>query len=185
MKSQKPIKPLVVRTVGTFYLSVMAGRSRFIELVKNFLFLTKLPERVLAPVFNFLRERKFRTIIRLDNLRLISKIDDCPLNTIHRIICGLLLIGINEPFARSFVYHGILIKLHIVNDRTCRALSRNVLHVELPFHADLFRRIIGLGLIRLPFPNILIKPIAPQISVKRSGVARIGIIQPQFSVQLV
>lgn len=185
MKPQKLIKAFVIRPVGTFDFPVISRSSRLYRFMLYSLFLAEFIKGMLPPAFHFLRERKFRAIIRLYNLRLIAKIQNCPPYAIDGIIRYLFTIRIYEPLARGFVYHGVLIEILIFEYRTCRALFRNVFHVELPFYTNMFGRVIWFWLIRYVLPLMLIKAGAPQITIECYRVALICVIQPQFSVKLI
>lgn len=148
-------------------------------------FQTELVEGMQPPALDLLREREFNSVICLNDLRLIAEINDRPSDTVHRIIGDLFPIRIDEPLARGFVNDGILIKVFVFENTARRALSRYALNVKLPLLADMFGRIIRLGLIGFPLRLVFIKTAAPQIPIERDRITAVSIVLPQFAVQLI
>lgn len=136
------IKPLLIVAVTSFNLSVMAGGSGTDSFVLNSNFVAQHIQWMCT--VGFLLMCKFAAIIRLEYLRMVTKVGNRSFEKVYSRVAALLHIWINKSFSGGFINHCVLIEL--LRDGAGIAGSRNILHIHLPFDAKLIRCIVRLGL---------------------------------------
>ena len=83
---------------------------------------------------------KFKAIIRLYDFWLIAKMLDGHFDKFHTGVGRLLAEGVDKSLPTGFVNDCILIEF--VGHSSYVAGFENIFHIELPFYAQLFRRIV-------------------------------------------
>ena len=126
---------------------------------------------------------KLSSIVRLQDLGFIPKVQDGPFEEIHGGVPALFQVGIQKAFPGGFVKDGILIKL--LRHGAAVAGFWNVFDVHLPFHTQLSGRVVRLGLIGLFCGRSTAGITEPAVNaVKGPRVTGIAFLGTQFSVQL-
>lgn len=124
---------------------------------------------------SFPKMSELKTIVRLDNFRLVAKVLDSHLDKLDSGMRRLLSERKNEPFPTSLVNHGVLVKL--IWHCACITMLRNIFDVHLPLDAQLSRRVIGfwhIGFL-LAF-SWFEEPHFPQNPKERAGVSVISLV---------
>ena len=125
---------------------------------------------------------KFCTVIRLEDLGLVSKIGDCPFDKVNGGITTLLHIREEEPLPGSFINHGILVKL--LRDAAGIAGCGDIFHIHLPFHAQPGGSVIWFRLVCFPFDRSMVKITQPSAdAVERGGVPFVAFCCQEFSIK--
>ena len=132
------VEAFLVVPVAALYLTVVPWSPGPDLLVLNTQILAKKVQRMNA--VGLAGMRKFATVIRLNDPGSVSKIGDGALYKINRGVTALLTIRIDKAFPGCLVNHGVLVEA--LRRLSYIARGWNVFYIHLPFHAELFRRII-------------------------------------------
>ncbi len=141
------VETFLVVSVAALYLPVMLGRPGTDPLVLDVQPGTEDIQYV-DPV-GFLEIGKLKTVVRLKNLRLVTKVVYSPVKEVHGGVAALLHIRVDKALTGSFLDNGVLIKLLSVFAAVTG--SRDKFNIHLPFNAKEGRSIIFLGLVFLLF----------------------------------
>ena len=96
------IEPLLVVSVAAFHFTVMPRRSRANCFVDDMKLTAKSIQRMNA--ICLLGVCKLSTVVRLNHLRRITKVNDRTLHKIYRAEAAVLFVGIDEAFSVGLVY---------------------------------------------------------------------------------
>ena len=125
---------------------------------------------------------KFCTVIRLEDLGLVSEIGDCPFDKVHGGITALLHIRVEEPLPGSLINHSILVKL--LRDTAGIAGCGDIFHIHLPFHAQSRGSVIWFWLVCFLFGRSMVKITHPAAdAVERSRVPCVAFGGQEFSIK--
>ena len=109
---QKIIKPLLIISVTSFYLSVVPWRFRANRLAIHVNFIAKHIEGVDS--IRFCRVAEFSPVVCLNCFRSISEEGNGPFEKVHTGISALLLVRIDESLTACFLNYGVLEELTCV-----------------------------------------------------------------------
>ena len=140
IKSKIIIKSFLVIAVAAFNLAIMPGSSWADKPVRNAQFITEYIHGM--NTVSLLEMREFCTVIRLYDIRSVTKVFNGSFDKVHGGITTLFTVWINEPLPGSLVYYGVLVKLFTIISGV--AGSWNVLYIRLPFYSELRRSIMRL-----------------------------------------
>ncbi len=131
--------------------------------------------------FGIFNVGEFRTIVSLDHVGLVSKIEDGSFYEIDGVCSILLVVRINETFSGSLVNDRILVELFM----SCVADPWDEFNIHLPFDTGKLRSIVVLGPVSI-FGGLyrLAKSESDKDAVKRTGVSCITFIGSQSAIQL-
>lgn len=121
-------------------------------------------------------------VVGLDDPGSIAEILDGPLEEIAGGVRALLLVGVEETLPGSFVDDRVLVEL--VRKRSDITGGRDVFDVHLPFHPDLGRRVVLLGLVGLlgrRGPGRIAEP--AENPVKGAGVAGVALPGAKLAIK--
>ena len=118
-------------------LSVMPRCVGSYKLVLDSEFVEKFVYDMDFPLPGAFGIRELRSVVRLNDFRYISEVNERPLNEVNRGESAMLFIGIDEAFPCCLVYHRVL-KMPLVRLFPFVSLSRIILVVNLFFSSFLF-----------------------------------------------
>lgn len=124
----------------SFYFTIVSRRPWANKLVRNPLFLAKQVKWMRSACF--LEVSKFKAIIRLYDFWSIAKMFDGHFDKFHTGVGRLLAESVDKTLPTGFVNDRVLIEL--VGHSPYIAGFWNIFHIELPFYAQIFRRIVRL-----------------------------------------
>ncbi len=127
--------------MAPFYFAIMSRRSWAYKLVYYPLFLAVQIEWMRSTCLSEMG--KFKAIIRLYDFWLIAKMLDSHFDKFHTGVGRLLAEGVDKTLPARLINNRVLIEL--VRHSPYIADFGNIFHIELPFYAQLFRRIEGFG----------------------------------------
>ena len=129
-------------------LSIMPRSVGSYKLVLDSEFVEKFVYDMDFPLPGAFGIRELRSVVRLNDFRYISEVNERPLNEVNRGESAMLFIGIDEAFPCCLVYHRVL-EEPLFRELSFVALSRHILDVHLHFSSEHFGSIIGLR--NIPF----------------------------------
>ena len=130
VEAQKVIESLLIVSVAAFNLSVVPWRSWANKFVVNSYTFTKAIKGMCTATISGIS--KFKTIISLDDFRLIPKVGYCTFYKVNCTVAALFTIWINETFSWGLINHRILIEL--IRHFTDITGTWKIFDIKLPFY---------------------------------------------------
>ena len=136
------IKALLVIAVAAIYLAVMPRGSGPDQLVRHMQLVAQDIQRVYP--FCLLGMCEFSAIVRLDHIRSVPKVEDCPLHKIDGAVAAILSVNIDKSLSAGFFQHSVLVEFLAV---CARITGRGyIFHIHLPLLAQLCGRVVAAGM---------------------------------------
>ena len=132
------VEALLVVSVTAFHFPVMPGRPGSDRLVLD---MEAAAQHIQwMDSIGLLRVGKLTAVIRLDDVRRVTKVNNRSLHKIHGTVAAVFPVRIDKPLSACFFYHGVLVKFLTI----CTHITHrwHIFYVHLPLFAQFRGRII-------------------------------------------